>query len=835
MENVVFFKVKKIGEEWYVIFAKDEKEYKIISNDREAVIKYLSDNRDCILVGANNFIFDDIILTSIIKHGNVTGDVTPEDRDRYLPRTLDITQGISRNALVDFNSMICSIDLPNFYALNTNEINEELVNKVFIIKRIHDTEERKRFLNWKVDLINKYNLPKKAYRASFGTLMEYIIGLNIDDDKDYSSREFVLDKKLAQELAKRNDKYLNKILKDLKDYYNNSKEINENEMPSRIIGDCSIKFNKQGIHGTKKGDYFDTDGNNSYLYIDFNSFGPSILINNNWLSKTAKHAKRYEEIRDLRLDLKAKKQPEQLFYKFILNAGLDDLNKVNTKDNINVGLSLTMSGIMTMMLLYRILEKYNIELIEGNTDGFIIKCSKESVPLIKKEVEDLSNKLSLSCDADEVKRIIHFDDKNYIMEFTDGKTKHLGVFGVFQDHPLNKSGILAIDEAIRNYYLFNVPISTTLRNIRNSGDLKSFQIVKKNRSNEKTKYLEVNGEYIEVPYNVNRLFAVTPDKLTNSLYVKDNKGKYEIYKVKKGRSVKEGYYYFQVADRDLPNINDIDLTFYIDKCYKVIDAHPKTKNIYIASSEPNRFAFVDLDGTLVLDREENTRYRIFRDAICDILDEPDIEPAYYLFSKMQGSFIMQFLSICKKYKGYGTANNFASFLKDKELFPGVKDLSVYKRFVNRYMSLDRDFAKEIVSYNNSKEALEKLKGDGYQIILYSNWFKDTQIAKLEANKLDKYFDKICTIDDYYAKSTVIGWNDILNDNKARNQDLKIMIGNGSSDIAPKASKVSSIIVNHDNRKLAKNVMNNGIILTGFSELMNSHFTSEMEEIQRSRK
>ncbi len=831
MNNPIFFKVKKVGEEWSVIFVKENNEYKIISNDPEAVKEYLDENKDCILIGANNFFYDDIFLTSILKNGNVTGDVDPIDKDTYLPNTLDITQGISRNYLVDFNTIICSIDLPNFYALTPDEINEELVNKGFIIKRIYDTDERKRFLNWKVDIINKYNLPKKAYQASFGALMEYIIGLDVSNvDKEYASRKFVLDEKLTKELEKRNDPFLNDILKELKDYYSNAEEIKENEMPTRLLGDCLLRFNKQGIHGSKKGDYFDANGEFSYLYIDFNSFGPSILINNGWLNDSALYAKRYEEIRDIRLDLKAKKQVEQLFYKHILNAGLDDLNKVETKEGANVGLSLTMSGIMTMMLLYRILEKYNIDLIEGNTDGLIVKCTKKDIPKIKKEVEDLSNKLSLACDADEVKRIIHFDDMNYIMEFLDGKIKHLGVFGLFQDHPLNKSGILAIDEAIRNYYLFNIPVSTTLRNIRDNNNLKAFQIIKKYRSNEKTKYIKVNDEYVEEPYRVNRLYPVTLDKLTNTLYVKNKKGEFEKVSEKKGTRVKEGFYYFQLADRELPDINEIDLNYYIDKCYKIIDAHPKKKNIYITSPEPNRYAFVDLDGTLVYDAPDEAKFQIFKDAVYDILDEPDIDPAYYLFSKMEGSFVLQFLSICKKYKGYGTLTNFALFLKDRNLFPGIDDIKVYKKFVERYASLNNDFAKNIIAHDNSKEVLEKLKEDGYKILLYSNWFKDIQMAKLKANDLDSYFDEICTIEDYYAKSSVVGWKDILSRHNISDRDIKFMLGNGTSDIAPKAVNVPSIIVNHNNKKPANYVKKNGILIPNLKEIITPRFTSELEEI-----
>ena len=823
---MIFYKVKRVDDRWYAIFVKDD-DYKIINNDRDELIEYLNNNKDSVFVGANNFMYDDIYLASIIKNGNVTDNIEKEDLD-LLPITLDITEGINDN-LVDLNSIICNTGLPNFYALNESEINEELINKVYIIKRLYDVSERKKYLNWKMSLIDKYNLPKEDYRATFSKLMQDIVGININEDNE-NVLKFTLDKRLQEELNKRNDPFLNELLKELENYYCGNNDIDENKTPTRTIGNCPVIFNKHGLHGTRKGDYFDPNGDYSYLYIDFNSFGPSILINNKWLNDVSINPNRYEEIRDLRFDLKAKKDDEQMFYKHILNDGLDNLYKVSTKDGNTIALSITVSGIMTMMLLYRTIEKYGVEVLESNTDGFIVKCPKEAVSKIQNEVSELSNKLSLSCDADEIKRIIHFDDRNYIMEYADGTIKHIGVFGIVKDHPLYKSGIPAVDESIRNYYLFNIPVSVSLRSIRDDNDILAFQIVKKYRSNEKTKYLNVSGNYIEAPFRVHRLFPFVSDKVTDTLYTK-NKDKYERISEKKGSSVKDGFYYFQLADREMPSIHDIDLTYYIDKCYKIIDAHPKQKNIYIASEVPNRYAFVDLDGTLVYDSTEEIRKKIFIDAASDILDEKDMDLAYYLFSGMSNSFIVQFLSVCKKEKAYGTINNFALFLKEKNLFPGVKDIKVYNRFVKRYVSLDLDYAKRIMAYNNSKETLEKLKNDGYMIILYSNWFKDNQIAKLQANNLEIYFDKICTIEEYYAKSTVIGWTDLLEELRTRPIDLKVMFGNSSTDIVPKRLGIPTIIINHNNKEESKKVKENGIIIHSFEEVKNKRFTSELEEMK----
>ena len=66
------------------------------------------------------------------------------------------------------------------------------------------------------------------------------------------------------------------------------------EKESIKIGGCVVKFNNQGILGSIESDYVDTDAKGDvYLYIDFNSFGPNILINNNWLDEVAKHPEKF--------------------------------------------------------------------------------------------------------------------------------------------------------------------------------------------------------------------------------------------------------------------------------------------------------------------------------------------------------------------------------------------------------------------------------------------------------------------------------------------------------------------------------------------------------------
>lgn len=812
MEKKIFYKLKRTGENWSIIFLDEDDVHTVISNDVASLRNFLFLNNDCIFIGANNFKLDDILLTSILKDGTLNSIVTDKDKEKLLPRTLDITQGIVRNELVDFNKILCSIwsngkPMPNFYALTEDEIEKELVFDAEVIKELYNTEERKSFIEWKLGLIRKYRLPKKSYTASFGHLMKDILGLELScEDKFEKGTMFTLDSRLKEEIERKNDSFLNELLDDL-----NNKGT---ESVTRTVGNCFIKFNNQGIYGSRINDYFDTDGENSYLYIDFNSFGPSILINNDWLD-SCKHPERYREIRDLRIKLKGKGKKEQLYYKNILNAGLDDLNRVYTSDGYNVGASLSNTGIMIMMLLYRNIEKYGIELIECNTDGLIIKCSDSVIESIRKEVYDLEDKLNLSCDVDKVTKIVHFDAKNYIMEFENGKVKHLGVFGLFQENPLNATGTYVIDEALRKYYFDDIPVETTIRKFKENNDLNAFQIIKKQRTNEKPKFIKLDDEYILSTSKVNRLFAVKES--SNPFYTMSKK-QFDEYQVKKSSTAKGGFFKFFVADRVLPNIEDLDLSYYEKECYDVIKNHHKQDkmSININHNESNGHVFVDLDGTLIKQMSKERERRIFEQAASRVILNPtDLENKYNYFSGQLGSLLIQFLGICKKYKGYGTIENFAEYLEFKKLFP-KECIDTYIAFVREYLRLETLYVGEIEAFSDSKAMLEGLKDNGYKIHLYSNWFSKVQKAKLEAHDFAHYISTIHTIDNSYAKKSVTGWSDILDTCGVTHYDIKTMVGNGSSDMVPARFNMPCLIREGCE---AEEVKKYGIIISSLDEVL----------------
>ena len=972
MKDVIFYKFRKSNNNWTIAFLNNEKkDYIIIKNDIYALKEFLEKQKNSVFIGANNSKYDDIFITSLLINGNMVDKVTPEDIEKTLPTTFDITEGIVRNNIIDFNNMVsCLWDKDNNaliynYAYKEEDIDAQLKKDLLIIQSFYQDKERNNYINWKNEIIDEFRLPKSAYRESYGYIMKHIVGLEINEsssnsniitidskldkiikekndsflnqllnilmynyshndnvdsklDKDSKAGDDTLlniiikiliyhysninnvDSKLEKILNERNDPFLNQLVNILIYYhsnidtidskldkalkaednplinqllnilmYNNSQndnvdsKLNEilKEQNNQLLHDffntlvyyysnidtlasqklkldnCLIKFDLQGIKGSMDTDYIDTTIKDDikYLYIDFNSFGPNILINNNWLDEVAKNPSNYELIKNRRIDLKGKKDIKQLYYKYLLNSGLDYLNKAKTKNGENIGLSLTISGIMTMMLLYSNIKPYGIELIECNTDGFIVKCPSENIDKVKLEVKKIEERLSLSCDIDEVTKIAHFDANSYVMQYDNGSVKHIGCFGNAQTHPLYCSGITAIETALKEYYLNGIPVSVTLRKLRNENNLKAFQIIKKPKITENQKFINDGGIYY--PYNRTsyRLFAVREDTLKTPLYIKNKKGKYEIDKKKRGKRVKDGFYYFELSDNHIPNIYDIDIDYYINECYKIINAHPINKDIQIMKPKQKKYCFIDIDGTLIKEKEEITSYTIFSNAAKGLIPDEEISIAYNLFNKQKGCYLLQFLSLCKTPRQSGSLEDyFAEFLKSKNLFPDKK-INEYKHFVKQYLENDKEFSKLLSAYDYTNKLLMYLKDEYDYTITNSNWFKYVQSAKLESHGLDNYIYDLCTIDDHLAKPSKKGWLELLNRYHISSDDFVISFGNSTSDLAPKTLNIPSVIIDNNEKKLSKSVISNGIIIKDISEIMNPNFYSEIDKIKQYRR
>lgn len=490
----IYYKAKQVENSFFILF-KSETEEVFINNDKEKVKEYLEEHKRDIFVGGANYTKDDFLLTSIIKNNNLDGEITDEDF-YLLPLTIDTTQGIVKGmsmkldvvlANLGFQTMPVFIENPsNITEEEIDNIHRELSYKVDFIKYLET--QRIDYLDFRANLIDKYDLPKESFRDTASNLMSRIVGLQENKTEGFEvSKElsFLLDEEFYREL-----------LNDFK----------EMDIPSREYNGTNISYVSQGIKGSRIS--IDTNEGN-YLYIDFNSFGPSILINNKYLEDCSTHPQRYEELRDLRIELKAQKNRTQVYYKTMLNSFIDNTFKASSNGN-NIGKSISITGAFIMTYLINILQRFNIEIIDANTDGIIIRCDKKYNDEIKEIVKQIEKRFNMSCDVDVITKLIHKDVQNYAALFETGKIKHIGVFGKAQDEMIQTNSLSCIDQALTNYFLFGIPPRETLENLlNNNNNLLAFQKVLRQGKKNTKKYIFENGVYKEVTADAIVLFAVT--------------------------------------------------------------------------------------------------------------------------------------------------------------------------------------------------------------------------------------------------------------------------------------------------------------------------------------
>lgn len=229
-----------------------------------------------------------------------------------------------------------------------------------------------------------------------------------------------------------------------------------------------------------------------------------------------------------------------------------------------------------------------------------------------------------------------------------------------------------------------------------------------------------------------------------------------------------------------------------------------------------KVALVDIDGTLV----QNLNFRKILDATFERLEIPLTVPQKDFLYKRMWYALIHFLNQCKKEDSYGTIEHYAKSCMGtcSDIFE--KDFSFYEKLCTTMLTVEKELAfTDSTLYNDVFDGLNKLKEFGYHLYIYSNWFEQTQHAKLEKTNILSYFDGIYTIENNYAKPKRDGYIKIMRElDVDPNVDHVLMIGNSTSDIPAKNLGISSIILKNGG-ELSKTVKKRA-----------SHIVNSLDEI-----
>lgn len=408
--------------------------------------------------------------------------------------------------------------------------------------------------------------------------------------------------------------------------------------------------------------------------------------------------KKYEEIKNQRLEFKKQKDKRQAPLKIVLNSTYGIL-----KDKNNPFYDPRMSNqvcVTGQLLLLDLVEKVEHlgEVLQMNTDGvYMYMKDMESVEKVKQIAHEWERRTMLELEFDIYAKIYQRDVNNYIIVDENGHYKSKGC--VKKKSPIDYD-LPIITKAIINYCVNDIPIEDT---INNCDDLIEFQkIVKvsklykyayygtvKQITEGKNKFT-VRDEGIKLPEKVLRVFASLRD---------DDKG---VFKVKNEKKVEK------IANTpDKCFIFNEDVKY--EKCPDYLD-----RSYYIELAKEQLNDFLGLNDKVIKIKKSNEEqilevlnknYTDFYDVLVDIKLNTNITNAILL--KYINIEAFNRFGKCKKLSKY--LNLFKMIYGKKSVTPKmIKDINNDEILDILKSNCDYDSIKNTYKNLNSEQALRDI-------------------------------------------------------------------------------------------------------------------------------
>lgn len=562
---------------WCVVFINiSSKEKKIFTSDNNitGLMEFIESIK--FYVGFNNYNYDDIILYALTKL-NYNAQGLYNLSIQLINKSISVT---FRKDLSSFLSFDCIQELQMGVSLKQIECNlgidiretttpfdTEILNendKKDIIKYcIHDVlstikvfELREDYFKAKIEIVKTFDLPLCYIKQTRANLVSKVLKANKHNgrDKERLNIKFISNIKWENIPLEVKNFYF-KMVDDFKkgiDFL----EIEKRNLNIDIV-DVPHTFGLGGLHGAK--DKY-INSSDKMLLVDVNSYYPSMMIIYDFLSRNCEDKEDFKNLYDTRFKLKANKEPREYIYKILLNAtyGASKGKYNNLYDPLQANNICINGQLLLTDLIYRL--KDCTKLIQTNTDGILF--SYEDYNKVYIVINEWENDYKLKLGIDKVKAIYQRDVNNYLLIKENGDVKGKGRFKNFNKNKINfeLNNLSIIDISLYNYYINNISIEKTIKELINNNNFLPFQLVakKSNKYDFLAYHNLITDDYIKINTKVNRVFA---SKYTN-------KGK--LYKVKDGKYSKytntpNNIYIFN-KNLDKMDKNVIDTDFYVKLC-----------------------------------------------------------------------------------------------------------------------------------------------------------------------------------------------------------------------------------------------------------------------------
>lgn len=569
---IITYDIEVLKYDWIMVF-KEGEDYRVIHNDSEELKAYIDKiaNDKSILVGFNNYHYDDIVLAGVLLGQNpyeISKKIVFEkERVNYKLNliTLDVMQELPLGVGLkssQANLGMSIVETPIDFNLDRPCTEEELNLLIGYCKNdVKDTEKlfkmRKDYFQAKFEIVNEFNLPVQNVKKTRAILSSKVLKcqkMSIPRDRLIIDYDPHINWNI---IPKEMSNFFKKCEYDYRcggDY----KEIESRKLKMNIAGVPHV-YGFGGIHGAIE--KYNASGN--FLHIDVSSYYPSLIIADGFMSRASSEPQKFKELRDTRYKYKRAKDPRQQIYKILINATFGAMkSEFNSLFDPKQANNICINGQIILTQLVLELSPY-CQLIQSNTDGIVVKYKEEQYQKIVDIVTDFGYRFNLTFDIDKIIKIAQRDVNNYAIQFEDGHIEAKGRFAKFNGGNFMQNTLSIIDKALVNYYIYDIPVHQTVIDCYKNNDLAPFQIVAKMGNTYDGMYYEYGDEgdtkLIETQ-KVNRVFATNDKKY------------WGIYK-RKGES------YQKIANTSEHNIihnedlatfdkSKLDLNYYINLCKK---------------------------------------------------------------------------------------------------------------------------------------------------------------------------------------------------------------------------------------------------------------------------
>lgn len=502
-----------------------------IHNDKAALMSSLS-SKD-ILVGFNNYHYDDIILWAI-QTDQDPYEISQQIINNQFKRrvscgflTLDVKQELIdkklslKEAMANMGMSIIETPVP----FDTEELTDEHVKQIMhcgesdVRATAKIFEKREHYFSTKFEIVDTYKLHPTDVKETRAKLAAKILKARKIQKPARDQLKFTYDKRIPlHELPKSIVEFYDTISAD---YVRGGMalELESKQLDYRLSG-ITHTYKFGGLHAAKE-NYV---GEGMFLHIDARSYFPTLKINNNFISRAATMPERYKKMYDTRLQLVERNDESEEIHKILLNAAFgamkSSFNALYDPMQFN---NVTVNGQLILTHLIVLLDPF-IELIQSNTDGIIIKYEEEAREIIDEIILRFGKHYELTFGVKEITKIIQRDANNYCVRYKDGQVIAKGFMKHFEGGNWERNSLSVVDAAILNYYMHGIDVQKTVINLFKK-DLSAFQLIaKKGVFDGMVHEVFEDGQMqMKSVQNVNRIFA-TKDALCGSVFkVRDNK------------------------------------------------------------------------------------------------------------------------------------------------------------------------------------------------------------------------------------------------------------------------------------------------------------------------